>query len=424
MIRIRAVGGAAGAVAAQASQALGSFLIMAVAARSLGLSGLGLLGILYGLLVLSAATTSGFVGDALTVLDRGAKGLRAGLQLWLLILCLVCSVTVPAAAVLTGLIDITQALLLGAAVAAYLLVNVLRRLLMACMLFHRIVLTDLSVIAGSLLLLLAFSGQHRPLTVTDFLAAIGGGQALGVVVGILVLPAAERTLAGLRGAQWKAVAGYGAWRAAQQSLRPATLTAMRTAVVLLVTLEASGALELARVYTAPAMLVVAGISSYLFAAFARDRGASLDQLLRRADRGVLALLGLTAACTAAALLALPIAGPLLLGSLPEITAVAGWLVYTAAVSSATPYGVLAAVRSSAARVFVLRLVDTAVSIGAVLLVVHLTSNASLAPLAAALGAVLGGFGLRQLLLVPHMKRDGQLLSVSTASSKKELENHA
>ena len=412
-----------GAVGAHASQALGSFLILAVAARSLNLGSLGLLSLLYGLLVLPAATTSGFVGDSLTVLNRRSKVLRAGLQVWMFLLSFACAVAVPLAVWALGLVNLTQAVLLGLAVAAYLVEDVLRRLLMACMLFQRIVVMDVSVIAGALLLLLLV-GQQTELTVSSFLAAIAIGQAAGAVAGVVALPAAERVLVSLRGAQWRAVAAYGSWRAAQQSLRPALLTALRSAVVLMVALEASGALELARVYAAPAMLVVGGISSYLFASFARAREVPLEQLLRRADRGVLALLCTTAACTAAAVLALPTAGPLLLGSLPELAAVAGWLTYTAAVSAATPYGVLAAVRSNPSRIFLIRFIDTLVSLGAVVLLVHLTGNAALAPLAAAFGAALGGLAIRQILLVPLRTTALKNTTVSTTPHERELEKHA
>ena len=413
---------AAGAVAAQSSQALGAFLIMAVAARYLDLGGLGLLSVLYGLLVLSAATTSGFVGDSLTVLNRQSNGLRGAMQFWLLVLSLGCAVAVPAAVWFLGLVTGLQALVLGLAVAAYLVEDVLRRLLMACMLFHRIVLMDVSVIVCSFLVVLSYGIQGQ-LTVTAFLTAIAGGQAAGAAVGVFALPRKEKKLVSLHGAQIRVVAAYGTWRAAQQCLRPGLLTAMRTAVIVLVALEASGQLELARVYSAPAMLVVGGVSSYLFASFARAHTDSLEKLLQRADRGVFALLSITAICAVAALLALPAAGPLLLGSQPELTAVAGWLLYTAAVSAATPYGVLAAVRSSAGRIFLIRLLDTVISLCAVILMIQLTGNASLAPLAAALGPALGGLAIRNLLLVPLRGHKTGTTTVSTKPHERELEHH-
>lgn len=114
---------------------------------------------------------------------------------------------------------------------------------------------------------------------------------------------------------------------------------------------------------------------------------------------------------------------MVLGSLPELSAVAGWLLYTAAVSAATPYGVLAAVRCRPRSIFIIRLVDTAVSLGSVITVVHLTENASLAPLAAALGAALGGLAIRQLLLVP-LRGSDNTTCVSTTPHERELENHA
>jgi len=124
-----------------------------------------------------------------------------------------------------------------------------------------------------------------------------------------------------------------------------------------------------------------------------------------------------------AVAALPTAGPLLLGSLPELAAVAGWLTYTAAVSAATPYGVLAAVRSNPSRIFLIRSADTVVSLGAVVLVVHLTANAALAPLAAAFGAALGGLAIRQILLVPLRTTEAKKTIVSTPHER-ELEKNA
>ncbi|ALO68705.1 hypothetical protein AS189_19160 (plasmid) [Arthrobacter alpinus] len=69
-------------MAAQGSQAAVSFVLQIIAARMLGLEGLGRFAILYGVLLLVTALVSGFIGDTLTVLDRFDRHVRFTLQLW------------------------------------------------------------------------------------------------------------------------------------------------------------------------------------------------------------------------------------------------------------------------------------------------------------------------------------------------------
>src|SRR6185312_6171777 len=75
-----------GGIAAQMSQALGSLLLQVLAARLLGADGLGAFAVLFGLIVMATAVCTGFVGDSLTVLDRGRREVRSALQGWLLLM--------------------------------------------------------------------------------------------------------------------------------------------------------------------------------------------------------------------------------------------------------------------------------------------------------------------------------------------------
>src|SRR6478752_8997892 len=77
-----------GGISAQLSQALGSLVLQVVAARMLGADGLGAFAVLYGVIIMATAVCTGFVGDSLTVLDRGRGDIRAALQNWLLVLSL------------------------------------------------------------------------------------------------------------------------------------------------------------------------------------------------------------------------------------------------------------------------------------------------------------------------------------------------
>ena len=392
-------------MAAQATQALSSFLLMAAAARTLSLGELGILSVLYGSLVLCAAITSGFVGDSLTVLDRHQHAVRAGLQGWMMLLAGGCALAAPVVALASGLVTGWQAVLFGGAVWGYLVEDVLRRLLMARLFFIRIVLVDAAVLSVTVGIVLV-AGALEPLTINVFLAAIVAGQLTGACLGVLLAGRGERYWVRLSGAAWRTVARYGAWRAAQQMLRPGLLTVMRLLIVALIALEASGEVEVARVYAAPAMLMVAGLSSYLFATFARRTEDSTALLLRRADKGVGLLMVVTVACGAVALAVLPFAGPLATGREPDTLAVAGWLAFAVAIAAVSPYGALAAVRSGSSRVFGIRLADTVLSLGVLWLVLDLTGNYALAPLAAAAGSLLGGAAIRFILLVPLRSREG------------------
>jgi hypothetical protein len=246
------------------------------------------------------------------------------------------------------------------------------------------------------------------LELVAFLAAIAIGQLAASVAAVLLLPAEERFLSRSAPASWKSVARYGFWRAAQQALRPTLLTAIRLAVVAIIGLAAAGELELARLYAAPAMLFVSGISSYLFASFARKRELSVADLLKQSDRGVAILLAATAAIAAVGLPLLPVAGPLMTGSTPGLLATAGWLAYAASIAGVTPYGALAAVRGQAHRIFVIRLADSALSLLAAGGIMAATGNAAYAPLLAAVGSAAGGWGIRRILLVPLARHSSAL----------------
>src|SRR6185312_14676470 len=109
-----------------------------------------------------------------TVLDRSGRRLRAGMQLWLLALSCTCGVLVPTISFAIGFVSGAGALVLGLAVAAYLVEDVLRRLLMANLGFARIVVMDLSVTGVALSMVwLQNMGGHSSLT--GYLTAIACG---------------------------------------------------------------------------------------------------------------------------------------------------------------------------------------------------------------------------------------------------------
>lgn len=391
---------AAGGVAAQGSQALTSLALQVMAARLLGVEGLGLFAAIFAFIVMATAVTSGFVGDSLTVLDRGKDAIRSALQLYWVALSAGLGIIVGAAAWATGFVSGVAAVACGLATATFVFEDVLRRLLMASMVFWRIVAMDLTVLVTSLGWIALVYGRTGGLTLAQLLVGMAIGQVLGAVCGIGLLPAAERRLAPWRGADWKAVVRYGSWRALQQVVRPSMLAGIRVACVAIVSLGAAGELEAGRIYMAPAMIVVTGVSSVLFASYARDRAVPIREQLQRVDRNVRALVAVICALCGAALLAMPWLAALITGGAYELSVltVTGWAAFAAATAMSTPYGQLAGVRGQHVGVLVIRVVDSVVALAAVIVLLLMGMEAAFVPLLLSVTTTAGGVAMRRLAL--------------------------
>lgn len=393
---------ATGAVVAQVWQAVGTFLLQIFAARALGASGLGLLSLCLGIIILATAFASGMVGDSAIVLDRHDRRIRGGLQFWMVVL--VCSSTlgVGLTMALTGLLTAGQAALMASALAAFQLEELLRRVFMATMRFWRLVIIDSTAILTALAVI-GVGAVLGDLGISTFLFALLIGQVAGLTVGLPMLPPSERVVAPLRGSAIAEVVSFGAWRAAGVSVAPAVLTAVRIIVTLAVGQAALGHLEGARIFAAPALLAVQGLGSYLLSSYVRDKAADLSVLVRRAWRAALSMIGAavllgTLITVLAPLLARFVTGPNLA---IDRLAVAGWALVVAATASCQPFASLAAARGGQVRVFACRSIDAAVVIfGVWLLLVPLSLSASWAPFALAAGPFLGGALVRQLVLRP------------------------
>ena len=230
----------------------------------------------------------------------------------------------------TGFVEKQAAVAFGMATFVFVLEDAVRRLLMASLRFWRIVVVD----ATSLLVLVVVLLLAPSITLAGLFVALAAGQACAIVVGVCLLPVEERWLAlPPLPAQHRAVFDYGAFRALQQAVRPALLALTRIVVIALVGVAAAGQLEAGRIYTAPALLVVFGLNSFLFASYALDAKSALPAALRRADRGVRLLLAITVAFGVVAVLCVPVLGPLIAGGQYDIpvTTVVGWVVYAISV---------------------------------------------------------------------------------------------
>ena len=394
--------GVAGAVGAQLAQALASLVLSIAAARSLGADGLGVYGLISGGLVLATAIATGLVGDSLTVLERGVRHVRAGLQTVALGCAVLAGVVGAVVCWVCGLLDWQTALLFGVTAVVFVSEEFFRRLLMASLRFWSVTAVDLSALAATVVWLV-LAASVASITMFQILAATLVSQIVGIIVAICFLPSSERHLSHWRGGDVLGVLRFGGWRAAQQGVRPAMLTAMRVLVAVVAGTFAYGELEAARVYTAPTLLIVNGIGGFLFATYAAKKEQPLRALIRHADVGGLGMFAAVVAAGSVAVVLLPWAGDIVTGGQFPIStlAVVGWVVYSATAGFLMPYGSLAAVTGMHVRVFTLRLVESAVSLGAVAVVVWVFhASPSWAPAAMATGPALLAVVIRQNVLVP------------------------
>lgn len=393
----------AGAVAAQFSQAAGSFLLQVLAARLLGKEGLAVFAVLSGLVVLATAVVSGFVGDSLTVLDRSATAVRAGLQWWLVVLST--GVALIASLGLWGSDYLTpwEALVFGLSGAAFVAEDSFRRLLMATMRFWAIVVVDLVSLIGSVGVVAVVHATSE-VTLATLLEGLLVGQVAAMAVAVVLLPPSDRWWARGTTPDRGHVFRYGKWRALQVSVRPAMLAVMRVIVVAGVGRAAYGELEGARLFVAPATLAVNGASSYLFARFARTKDVATSKLLRQSDRGVVVLATASLGLGVIAALLVPSLGSAMVGDDFDLDrwGVFGWAVLAAATAAATPYGVLAAVRGRQGATLLVRLTDAVCSLVGVAIAMQLDWSETSVPYVLAASAFLGGIGIR-VLIVADMK---------------------
>ena len=390
---------ALGAVTAQGVQAGISFVLQVLVAQWLGVAELGRFAILYGLIVVATAIVTGYVGDSLVVLDRTDARIRSALQGSALALAGIAAVAAAFAVVGIRLVTGAEAIAFAFALIVFVVEEVMRRLLMASLAFYRVAAADLAGFAVALGIVVGVELSSGA-TLTTFLVAIAVGQLCGIGVAVILLPRDERHAAPLRRGGYRDVARYGTWRGFQQLLRPTLLTIVRLAVGAAAGLAAVGLLEAARVYVAPAMLIIGGFTSFLFVSYARDGEVPIRVRLRQADRAVGGLLAVTVLLGIVALLLLGWAGPLLFGTALDALAVLGWLAYAASVAAVTPYGSLAAVIGRQSRVFAIRAGDTALSAVAVIVALWLGAEPRSMPLILAVGSLLGGVAIRLLVLGP------------------------
>lgn len=387
---------AGGAVLAQAVQALISLSLQILVIRLLGVAEYGLFAILYGVVVLATAVITGLVGDSLVVLDRSDRRVRGGLELVLGAVATLLAVGAGAVVWSAGLGSPLVAVAFAAALLAFGVEEVVRRLLMAHMAFSRAAVADAS---GFVVVLIVVLIAHATglLSLALVFAAIAGGQVFASFVGWRLVPESDRVLVGVRGALWRTVLGYGAWRALQQVLRPGLFTVVRLMVLAAAGAAAVGLLEASRTYASPLILVVGGLSSFLFVRFADQKRTGRPGSVRDADRVVGMLVLVAVLMSGAAVVLIPWASPLLFGVGVQPLTVIAWLTYGTSVAFVTPYGALGAVAGRQAAIFGIRLGDTLLGVALVLVMLFLQAPVPTLPFGLAAASLLGGLCLRRLV---------------------------
>ncbi len=382
-------------LAAQFSQAGVSLVVQLVAIRTLSLNDFGFFAIGVGLIVLFTAIVSGYVGDPLTVLDRQSGRVRVALQRAALVSLGLCLVISGALASLLYQVDPLPAVAFSLASVAFVAEDIVRRWLMACRRFAQVVAVDATYgLAVGIILLLALRAQGEAgLSLTQVFAAIAIGQVLALMLGIVLLPSAERRwVSGVPGA-WGTVHSLGIWRSIQNAIRPGTLAVIRWLVLVVAGAAAVGSLEANRVLVAPALLAVQGLGSFLLVHMAEERRAGGSGDLGKADRIAGLLGGGTVAMALLLTAATPWISPLLLG--PEVPVdplmVLGWGTMAIGVALTLPYSSLAAVHGGAHRVVLIRAIDAAFSIALAwwLLAAWGDAGVPLVPFALGLAALVG-----------------------------------
>jgi hypothetical protein len=198
-----------------------------------------------------------------------------------------------------------------------------------------------------------------------------------------------------------------------------TLTAARVAITLVAGVAAYGRLEVARVYMAPALLIVSGLGSYLLPMYVSQRHEPMRTALRRADRAAMALLASTLVVGAVGTLAAPVLGGIVTGGrypLPLVV-VLGWAVYAATGATLLPYGGLVAVRGRQRTLTALRALEPTVSV--LLVTIAAATALASAPYAIGAGSLVVAFTVRRWMLRPLIAADSEAraMSLSGASTK-------
>lgn len=221
----------------------------------------------------------------------------------------------------------------------------------------------------------------------------------------------------MRRASWRPVAAFGAWRGAQVAINPTVFTALRVLVLAAAGSAALGQVEAARIYVAPTILAIGGLSSYLFATYARQNSVPLALMVPKAVRSSVLIAGGVLLVGGVLWALAPVAGPWITGgsfALPGLS-VLGWALYAAAAASFMPLLNLAVARGRQRAVLGVRSLDATISISALAFLLWVGMPFAAAPFVLAIGPFLAGPAIRILIIGPMLRAESAAVAPTTAN---------
>lgn len=382
-----------GAVAmfAQTINSLSNLMVSIVVARLLGPSALGRFALLFTILLTLVALQTAWVGDSLTVLDRGRSSIRQGIATSQWMHVFMGMLVGGLAARYIGGVNSADAFIFALLVAAWELEEYGRRMFMARFEFWKQAANDGSYLVITAVCLLAW-GTLTTMSLSAILCCMTIGALGAFLLGIAWLPAEERLIGPSRTGFFE-VSRYGFWRGAQSGSGYLSQVVVRSLVIGLSSAATMGQIEAARLVVSPLTTLVAALSNVTLASFARSAKAKrpVSSLV-----GVV-ILGCGAVCLiyGAFVLALPGFLTHLLGGArfsPDMTALIGWLLVALVLAVSTPFSTLAVVLVRSSTVFRIRLIGSAFEISLTVAVL-LVALPSLMPTCLSIGAAVSGIML-------------------------------
>jgi O-antigen/teichoic acid export membrane protein len=384
-------------LASQGVSALSALLLELIAARKLGASGLGKFTVLWAVLVFYNSAQTGWLGDALTVLPRFEPTVRRALFRYQAGILGLAFVVGTAAAVAVDAGTTKTAVLFGIALAAWVAEETGRRLFLARLEFGELLLNDTIYAVVATVVAFAFIHAGRHYSLDDLFIAMIIASVASILSAVVRLPKEEFRRAERGDATMRAVAGFGAYRAAQISIRPLALLAMGWLVLGAAGAGAEGRLEVGRLIIAPAITLVNGAGAALLPLFRHELDREREGVpgheggMRKLliESTVLLGIGTSVLCIGALALAPQLAHFLTDGKFGvNNLAVLSWGLFAIAFGLGVPAGNAAVAQGRAKQAFWIRVADSAVGLALAAVFVALASSWA-PPLGLAIGATLG-----------------------------------
>ncbi len=378
-----------GAIVSQMIVAGTSLAIALVVLRQLGAAGLGTFSLLFGVLITANSIQTGWIGDSLTVLDRFDPGIRRALfQSQATSAVLIFAVTWAISLLVDG-VDAATAILFGVASVAWAIEETMRRILIARREFWLLVANDGAFALGAFGLIGTVVASGAAFTLDLVIISLLAGSIVAIGLAVVQLPRIELVRGPTAPSRMRELASFASWRAIQVGLRPASQALARVIVATVVSLEAVGRLEAARLLIAPALTVANGAGMFFLPTYA-------DQLRRRVKLNpsicrAMVLIG--AICAAyglvAVLLRVQLAGVLTSGdSIVATLAVISWVLFSIAFGIGLPVGAANVAAGRSRQTFVIRMIDAGIGV-AVAGVFALVGWVDAVPIGLAIGGFVG-----------------------------------